>query len=366
MARLLFIDDDPVELESFREIVDGIHTCTTILWPEESKKLESEASPDLVVSDLYLPSGDGDSTPTAEQKKAIFALAIEASDDLRRVANDKINDGKTVLRAMMGAISTANEMLKRQWSAMGQSPSNGIAAMKRAHACYPGVPFVFYSRKITPEDVVKVLGEGANDAIRKGALTKEQVLSRLADAMSKGKAGTTDGQKPEEGKRASRTSQMESGATSNARDSFSARPTIVAGWIDVGVKAFGLFTAVFTFLLARGKFLEWLEGAHGLLPAILHPTSGSGVIAILAALYIIIYFLFTIGNVVERICVEIMNLAVACLRFSPSIKSRLTMELVDSLKKSVPRIVGTTWAACVVVGAVVPAVRFTIHLLASP
>jgi len=44
------------------------------------------------------------------------------------------------------------------------------------------VPFVFYSRKITPEDVIRVLRAGAVDAIRKGVPDRE-VLERLTNAQ---------------------------------------------------------------------------------------------------------------------------------------------------------------------------------------
>jgi CheY-like chemotaxis protein len=67
---------------------------------------------------------------------------------------------------------------------MGQSPENGIRLLEflRAHPRYRGAPVVFYSRKITPEDVVRVLKAGAVDAIRKG-FSKEQVLQRLTRAQ---------------------------------------------------------------------------------------------------------------------------------------------------------------------------------------
>jgi len=54
--------------------------------------------------------------------------------------------------------------------------------LAKTKARYPDVPFVFYSRKITPEDVIRVLRAGAADAIRKSALREEQVLARLAAA----------------------------------------------------------------------------------------------------------------------------------------------------------------------------------------
>lgn len=78
----------------------------------------------------------------------------------------------------------ARDLLDRQWKAMGQSPENGIRllAFLRAHPRYGGEPVAFYSRKISPEDVVRVLKAGAVDAIRKGS-SKEEVLQRLARAQ---------------------------------------------------------------------------------------------------------------------------------------------------------------------------------------
>lgn len=66
---------------------------------------------------------------------------------------------------------------------MGQSPDHGVALLAKVRSQHPDVPFVFYSRKITPEDVIRVLQAGAADAIRKSALKDEDVLSRLAAAQ---------------------------------------------------------------------------------------------------------------------------------------------------------------------------------------
>jgi DNA-binding NarL/FixJ family response regulator len=82
----------------------------------------------------------------------------------------------------MAAITRAYALLKKQWTGLGQSPGYGIALLAKVKAHYPTVPFVFYSRKITPEDVVCVLQAGAFDAIRKGALNNEEVLARIASA----------------------------------------------------------------------------------------------------------------------------------------------------------------------------------------
>jgi hypothetical protein len=59
-----------------------------------------------------------------------------------------------------------------------ESPwQNGVAVFAKVKNYYPEVPFVFYSRKITPEGTIRVLKAGVVDAIRKGALQKEQVLA---------------------------------------------------------------------------------------------------------------------------------------------------------------------------------------------
>lgn len=83
----------------------------------------------------------------------------------------------------MKAIAEAYSMLKLQWSDLGQSPDHGVSLFVDVRRRHPGVPFVFYSRKITPEDVIRVLQAGAGDAIRKGALEKEEVLARLERAQ---------------------------------------------------------------------------------------------------------------------------------------------------------------------------------------
>jgi DNA-binding response OmpR family regulator len=78
---------------------------------------------------------------------------------------------------------TAYAMLKLQWSVLGQSPDYGVAVFAKVKAQDPEVPFVFYSRKITPEDVIRVLKAGAFDAIRKDAFRNDELLVRLKTAQ---------------------------------------------------------------------------------------------------------------------------------------------------------------------------------------
>lgn len=183
MRRLVFIDDDKTELDVFRGVVGGVYDYTTVHWPHESAKLFSSPPPDIFVSDLYLPSPSGDTTPTAAQREEAARAAKQVAERFSGLYTDSSRDDKARLQETMKAIVDAYDMLKLQWSALGQSPDHGVAVLTKLKARYPEVPFVFYSRKITPEDVIRVLRAGAADAIRKGALKREEVLVRLAAAQ---------------------------------------------------------------------------------------------------------------------------------------------------------------------------------------
>lgn len=183
MRRLVFIDDDKSELDAFREIVSEEYDYATVHWPGESAKLFVGPKPDIFVSDLYLPSSDGDKTPTDEERQAAQNAAIQVGKDFSGLYADSTTTDKARLQKTVRAIAGAYSMLKLQWSALGQSPDHGVAVLAKVKAHYADVPFVFYSRKITPEDVIRVLKSGAVGAIRKGALTNDEVLARLETAQ---------------------------------------------------------------------------------------------------------------------------------------------------------------------------------------
>lgn len=183
MRRLVFIDDDRTELEAFHQIVKDDYDYIAVHWPVESAKLISDPGPDIFVSDLYLPPRSGDTIPTAAYREAAEKAAQRVAAHFSRLFADPSCDDKTRLQETMKAIGEAYDMLKLQWAALGQSPDHGVALLGELKARYPQVPFVFYSRKITPEDVIRVLQAGAVDAIRKGILGKHEVLARLASAQ---------------------------------------------------------------------------------------------------------------------------------------------------------------------------------------
>ncbi len=186
--RLVFIDDDKTELAEFRKIVAQVYNYTAIHWPAESRKLFTGPAPDIFVCDLHLPGRPGDSRPTPNQRAAASKAARRVAQrfaDLYpepRTEPDTLLNDKARLKETMGAVLEAYRLLELQKSSLGQSSDNGIALLREIRRWHPDVPFVFYSRKITPEEVIRVLKAGATDAIRKGVLRPEEILERLAMA----------------------------------------------------------------------------------------------------------------------------------------------------------------------------------------
>jgi len=193
VRRLIFIDDDRTELDDFKKIAGNNYECETIHWPDEEMKLWSAPAPDILVSDLYLPGPGGDKVPSAEERRLAEKATTEAGARFHQLFADQDRDDKGRLKETMSIIDAAYGALKLQWSALGQSPDHGVDLYRKLKRRYANVPFVFYSRKITPEDVVRVLRVGATDAIRKGAFGKHEILARLDKAQQFFQA--PDGQK---------------------------------------------------------------------------------------------------------------------------------------------------------------------------
>jgi len=183
MRRLVFIDDDKTELDAFSGIVAGEYEYLTIHWPNDSARLFAMSAPDIFVSDLYLPAPTGDTVPTEAQRNEAAEQARKVAERFARLYSNALDD-KARLQETMKAIADAYAMLSLQWMALGQSPDHGVEVLAKVKSLYPETPFVFYSRKITPEDVIRVLQAGAVDAIRKRALKNEEVLVRLAAAQN--------------------------------------------------------------------------------------------------------------------------------------------------------------------------------------
>src|SRR5712692_7190669 len=126
MPRLVFIDDDETELQSFRDIVGGSYDCITVHWPRESTKLFTAPAPSIFVSDLYLPARTGDRTPTTEEREDAARAAKRVADRFDKLFEDQSRNDKARLKDSMEAIGCAYAMLGKQWRALGQSPDHGI------------------------------------------------------------------------------------------------------------------------------------------------------------------------------------------------------------------------------------------------
>src|SRR5689334_17723067 len=114
MQRLVFIDDDKKELDAFHSIVQGWYDYTTIHWPGESAKLFNLVRPDIVVSDLYLPSSGGDAAPSPAQREEAAEQAKRIAERFSDLYPNPALDDKARLQKTMQAISDAYAMLKLQ------------------------------------------------------------------------------------------------------------------------------------------------------------------------------------------------------------------------------------------------------------
>ena len=191
MRRLVFIDDDAEELKSMREIVQEEYDYIPLHWPNQRPTKELVGTlPDIFVSDLYLPARDSSEERIQNgQRLSQRQVASQIADHFGKLYDLSLDD-KELLRKTMDYLNDARKLLDMQWEALKQSPDNGLRLLAdvKAGPEYGKVPFVFYSRKITPEDVIRVLQAGATDAIRKGypeskSEAKKLVLFRLDQAQ---------------------------------------------------------------------------------------------------------------------------------------------------------------------------------------
>jgi len=359
MLRLVFIDDDQTELTTFQNIVVGEYEYLPVHWPRELAKLHMDRSPDLIVSDLYLPGRTGDQVPTTEQLDKIKSGTLTVADQFSTLSSDLALDAKARLQATMKAISGAYKMLELQWKALGQSPENGIALLHQLKSRFPDVPFVFYSRKVTPEDVIHVQREGADDVIRKSGLSDDQVLARFAEVLT---AKRTRERRADE----ALTTQPDARVPAQTKSIFK----IVKGWaegantwFEVGSGAFGLITAFFAFLLAKGKLFEFLHEPKSPASEGMKGSFGVDALAILAAWYLVTWLLFVMGGVAHSVFTELWKLIFKLIRLRWP--SKATSGQGPALEQTVPRLFRLAWDVCVIIAAVLPALGYTIRLVSK-
>jgi len=171
MKRLVFVDDDRDELEAMEQLVVGTYAFVGLHWPREvpNRVTIGEPTPAIFVSDLYVPSLNGRDEFIdfpAEVLAKQTELAKKTAEAFMRLYPGPQN-AKRRMRQTMAALVLGRELLDEQWQGLAQSPEHGLGILALVRDEYPGVPFVFYSRKITPDDVVRTLSAGAADAIQK-------------------------------------------------------------------------------------------------------------------------------------------------------------------------------------------------------
>ncbi len=186
MKHLVFIDDDRNELDAMRSVVAQSFKYQSIKWPEESSLIERKVPepPDIFVLDLYLPPRDGPDKESfsEEQEEEQRKCSLRIAECFQKLYPPPPgSNGKDSLRRTMECLTKARQLLDMQWEALDQDPKNGLDLLHwlRTHTRFCGVPVVFYSRKITPEDVVSVLKAGAADALRKPQVMTEVEKNKI-------------------------------------------------------------------------------------------------------------------------------------------------------------------------------------------
>ncbi len=198
MKHLVFIDDHQKELDDMRDVVALMFRYQGIKWPENSRSIESTVPepPDIFVLDLYLPPKDGPDRANipAQQVPEQRECSQRIAECFQKLYPDPLPpefNAKALLQSTMECLTKGRQLLDMQWKALDQNPMHGLDLLQwlRTRKKFRAVPVVFYSRKITPEDVIRVLKAGAADALRKPSRkemadgAKKQILERFERAI---------------------------------------------------------------------------------------------------------------------------------------------------------------------------------------
>lgn len=192
MDRLVFIDDDADEIDKVRELVKDTYEYLGLQWPKQlpDKMTIGEPEPVIFVSDLYVPPQNhrDDITDFSDEMLLQHVEVAQQAAAAFLSLYPGPGEAKRRMRMTMDTLGRGRELLDRQWRALGQSPDHGIEILRLVRSEYPTVPFVFYSRKITPDDVVRALDAGADDAIQKREWNNpREFLDRLRKARDRHK-----------------------------------------------------------------------------------------------------------------------------------------------------------------------------------
>jgi CheY-like chemotaxis protein len=193
---LLFIDDDPHEVETFKRLYKGGQFHVTAIDardPHEAarkvRKALNGSVPSLFVLDLYFPlsksAPTGFDEPRTHKKVANGLRDIDqALGDLRASLKDSPADGKLLLQGAWSVVQRSRELLDDWCKRLGQSPRGGIDLLQALHKMYPRVPAVFYSRKASLADAKAALAAGALDIVPKpDAAVEVKRSAEIAEAF---------------------------------------------------------------------------------------------------------------------------------------------------------------------------------------
>lgn len=172
--RVVFVDDDPAEAETFRRLYQTDELDISPLAATSARKAVeavqqalSGDAPDLIVLDLYFPDME---EPPAQLEPITFDAARTSLIQLQRAATDAealLMPGEplptsTILRTA-GDILYWTQRLVHEWCEMcGQAPDGGVQLLRALRLHYPHTPVIFYSRKATVPDVTLALTSGAS------------------------------------------------------------------------------------------------------------------------------------------------------------------------------------------------------------
>ena len=180
-THLVFIDDDPEEIHTFKRLYEGGGLLTTCVLVEtaQSAGVEVEAAlkgaiPDLFVLDMYIPFPGKPKRSFGDFSQAELREKSLGLDEIKNML-EKLGsrllagpiDEKALLRNTHAVVHRARTLLDDWCRLLNQSRSGGLEIMAQLGRKYPNTPIVFYSRKATLKDAKEALGAGAVDVIAK-------------------------------------------------------------------------------------------------------------------------------------------------------------------------------------------------------
>jgi CheY-like chemotaxis protein len=199
-AHLVFIEDDPTEIETFARLYEGDLfelTPVCVQFPSRAMADVEQALdgrvPNLFVLDLFFLAVNnapkGFTAEAAEAARSQLRSVLSAAEELERMFFDNTvlaHSGKELLRTGADLVDRAQRMLRQWCDVLGQSPLGGIGLMREIQAKYPGVPKVFYSRKAGVADVKLALEAGAIDVLIKPHRSVEDAeAAGIRDALAR-------------------------------------------------------------------------------------------------------------------------------------------------------------------------------------